>query len=82
MVFVFRSTLSEDQLQIKTTFLEQYRPVIQAATAERDGENFAVTLSAIREQSLERHLVTVTWQADLTDKIDVVETGLPLVYGG
>jgi hypothetical protein len=49
--------------------------------AEPDGEAFRVTLHAIREQTLERHTITMQRDGALHGSIETLASGLPLAYG-
>lgn len=54
--------------------------VIQAARATQVGDQFVVTIHAMRESTVERHELTITRGGDIEDRITIVESGLPVVY--
>jgi len=77
----FRPNLTDDRVKAKTSFIEQYRPVITPPTAELADHNYTVTAYAIREHTLERHSLMVNTEGNIKDDITILEQDLPLVYG-
>jgi hypothetical protein len=55
--------------------------VIVPPAAEATASGYAVTVYAVREQALERHVVTVRRNGEVQSDITILEQGLPLVYG-
>lgn len=78
----FRPTLEGAEAGQKKDVLHTYQALIQPPKAVRVGDGYRVTLYAVREQQLERLMVTL--DAALTPHVDseVLAAGLPLVYGG
>jgi hypothetical protein len=77
----FRPNLTAEQERVKAAFVEEYRAIIQPATATPIDGGYVVTLYAVREQTLERHEVSVSTDGTVTEQIAVLEQDLPLVYG-
>ncbi|MCP4251738.1 MAG: hypothetical protein GY778_32300, partial [bacterium] len=77
----FRPNLEADQEAVKSAFVDRYRTTIGPPTAELIDDGFAVRFYAVREQALERHTVRIGRGGEVAADFEVVEAGLPLVYG-
>jgi hypothetical protein len=77
----WRPNLTAGQDQAKASFIQHYSSVIQPPSARAQGQSYAVTVYAVREQALERHRLIVRTEGDISDEVKVSEQDLPLVYG-
>jgi hypothetical protein len=77
----FRPNLTPEEERVKAAFAEEYRTIIEPATATPAEGGYLVTVYAVREQTLERHEVGVSTDGAVTEQITVLERDLPLVYG-
>lgn len=64
-----------------STFLTNYRPMIKPPQVRRVNDRFVVTIFAIRQQSLERLLLTIDQMGEVQVDINIMEKTLPVVYG-
>ncbi len=71
---------AEESEQI-AAFLYKYRSVITPLSAKPVDSDFLVIVYAIRQQTLERHYLTVSRNGAIEVRIDLLERDLPLVYG-
>jgi hypothetical protein len=76
---MFRPKLNAEEKQTKATFVNQN--LIAPATVEESKNKYIVTQYAVREQALERHVVTIDKKGNIKTNVAVVERNLPLVYG-
>lgn len=79
---MFRPNLEDEEAEQRSAFVDTYRPLIGPALVETAGDGYQVSLYAVREQALERHMITVSRAGEIEHTVMVVEDGLPLVYGG
>ena len=77
----FRPELDDEETHAKDEFLRQYESVIKPSEAVATTSGFDVTVYAIREQALERHVLSVTRDGQTNDVETVLAEDLPLVYG-
>jgi hypothetical protein len=76
---MFRPELDDEEQQAKAAFVNQ--SPIAPPTVEEAKKKYIVTLYAVREQALERHVITVDKKGNIKTSVAVIERDLPLVYG-
>ena len=77
----FRPNLDADEAAARTAFLRTYRSVITPPTAAATDHGYTVTAYTVRDQTLERHSLTVRRDGEIDDRVTVLEADLPLTYG-
>ncbi len=76
-----RPNLDEEDAEDAAAFVEQYRPVIAPPVAAATEGGYTVTAYAVRNQTLERHRLTLSRDGALHNDVTILEEDLPLVYG-
>lgn len=79
---MFQKLLEDDEEGRKKQFMKEYAERIKAPHGEPQGDGYSVTAYVVREQTLERHTVKVSKDGDLKPEVDVLESDLPLMFGG
>lgn len=77
----FRPELDDEETRAKEEFLRQYESALKPSNAVAATSGFDVTVYAIREQALERHVLSVAHDGQTSDEVTVLAEDLPLVYG-
>jgi hypothetical protein len=72
---------NEAEQQHITALKQKYATVITPPAARRAGDAWQVTVFAVRQQALERHVLRVTPFGSIEMKSEILEGGLPVVFG-
>jgi hypothetical protein len=78
----FRPNLPEKEEQQRLAFIRAYGNIIKTPTVSRLPSAYSVGVFAVHGVELWRHDIEIGAEGQIKDDIQVVETRLPLLYGG
>jgi hypothetical protein len=77
----FRPKLTDEEDRERVSFIQHFRSILSAPAVESTDGGYDVTLYAVRDQAVEQHCVRVERDGVVTETVETLVDGLPLIYG-